>query len=332
MGKPGKPRSGSMGVWPRKRAKNTTARVRSVPTIKEAKLITFPVYKAGMTHVLMIGTDKNRRSSGIEESIPVTILECPPVKIASVRLYAKSGLSEIVKNQINFKVDKEVSKATNVSKNVAKIKTVEDLSKIDLSQYSNLTIQVYTTPKSIDLKKKPDLLEVDLGGNLQEKLDFVKAHIDKPISFNEVFKEGQVVDAHAITKGKGFQGPVKRFGIGLKGHKSEKGVRAVGSLGGWSGQGHVMYRVAHAGQMGFHQRTQFNNTIIKISDKPEEINPKGGLINYGLVKSNYLLIKGSIQGAKKRLILLSEPVRLTRQQTHTSESIKHISTESQQRR
>lgn len=332
MTKPKRPRFGSMGVWPRKRAKNTVARIRSVPQTKEAKLLAFPTYKAGMTHILITGTDKNKRSSGIEESVPVTILECPSIKIASIRLYQKKGTTQIVTEQLNFKVDKEVSRKTKLAKDSAKFKTAEDLAKIDASKYSDLTVQVYTTPKTIDLKKTPELFEIELGGSIQEKIEFVKNHVDKQITIKDVFKEGQLVDSHAVTKGKGFQGPVKRFGIGLKGHKSEKGVRAVGSLGGWSGQAHVMYRIAHAGQMGFHQRTQYNNTILKISDKPEEVNPKGGFINYGLVKSNYLMIKGSVQGPKKRLVLLAEPIRPTKRSTPTSESIKHISKESQQRR
>ncbi len=332
MPKPKRPRFGSMGVWPRKRAKNTVARIRSVPKLKEAKLLSFPTYKAGMTHILITGTDKNKRTSGIDAFEAVTILECPPVKIASIRLYSKEGTGTIVKHQINFKVDKDLSRKTNTPKDSSKIKNTEELSKLDLSKYSDLTIQVYTTPKTIDLKKTPDLFEVELGGNIQEKLEFVKNHVDKLITISQVFKEGQFVDSHGVTKGKGFQGPVKRFGIGLKNHKSEKGVRSVGSLGGWSGQGHVMYRVAHAGQMGYHQRTQYNNNIIKISDKPEEVNPKGGLVNYGLVKSSYVLIKGSIQGPKKRLVLLSEPIRLKKKTSQTSESIKYINTESQQGR
>ena len=114
---------------------------------------------------------------------------------------------------------------------------------------------------------------------------------------------------HAITKGKGFQGPVKRFGVAIRNHKSEKTVRGPGSLGGWISQAHVMYRVAHAGQMGMHQRTHYNNLLLKIGTNPEEINPKGGFVRFGNVKSSYVLIKGSIPGPAKRIIKLTKSIR-----------------------
>jgi len=46
-----------------------------------------------------------------------------------------------------------------------------------------------------------------------------------------VFKEGQYVDVIAVTKGKGFQGVIKRFHVHRRQHKSEKGVRKVGAIG-----------------------------------------------------------------------------------------------------
>ncbi len=328
MPKPKQPRFGSMGVWPRKRAKSMHPRIRSVAKVKEAKLLAFPVYKAGMSRIFAVNTDKNKRMGGSEEVMSVTLLECAPIKIASMRLYKRKDKADYVDSQLNFKTEKEFSRASNVPKE--KFAKLEDIEKINPEEYTDITVQVYTLPKNIDLKKTPETFEISLGGSNKEKIEFIKNHFDKSISITDVFKEGQFVDAHGITTGRGFQGPVKRFGIGLKQHKSEKGVRAVGSLGGWSRQGHVMYRVAHAGQMGFHQRVQYNNFILKISDKPEVVNPRGGFINYGLIKSQFVMIKGSIMGAKKRMILLTEPVRLKKKASYSPDSIKYISTSSHQ--
>lgn len=322
--KKGKPRSGSMQFWPRVRAKKTVARVRSYPKSKEAKLLGFAAYKAGMTHTLITGQDKNKMNAGQETFTPVTILECPPMKIASARLY-KNGQPT---KQINFKTEKELSRKINLPK---KTNGNEELDKITTEHFDEIRVQVYTLPKLIDLKKTPELFELAIGGTPEEQLEYVKNNYDKPITVSDVLAEGSIVDAHAVTKGKGFQGPVKRFGISLTAKKSEKARRNPGSLGGWKSQAHVMYRVAHAGQTGYHLRTQHNNLILKISDKPEEVNPKGGLVNYGLVKSNYLLIKGSIPGPKKRLITLTQPIRAPpKTPKHSSESITYISTESQQ--
>ena len=331
MAKKGRPRYGSMGVWPRKRAKRQYARIRSFPDVKEAKPLFFPAYKAGMTRVSVLGTDKNKTNFGIEESQAVTILECPPIKIASLRLYKKEGHEEIVAKQLNFKADKELFRKI-LKINADKIHSLKDVEAINADEYSDLAIQVYTLPKQIKLKKTPELFELVLGGSLQEKLEFVKNKLDKPITVGEVLKEGQLVDAHGVTTGRGFQGPVKRFGIGLKNHKSEKGRRAPGSVGSWIGQAHTAYRVARAGQTGYHLRTQHNNLIMKIGDKPDEINPKGGFVNYGLVTSSYIMIKGSIQGPKKRLLFLADPIRSNKKVNFSPDTIKHVSKDSPQGR
>jgi large subunit ribosomal protein L3 len=331
MAKKGRPRYGSMGVWPRKRAARPYARIRSFPQLKEVKPLFFPAYKAGMTRVSVLGTDKNKTNYGIEESQAVTILECPPVKIASIRFYKKEGNDLVVVKQLNFKADKEVFRKILKIKD-EKISTVKDLESIKPEEYEDLTLQIYTLPKQINLKKTPEIFELEISGSIQEKLEFVKTKIDKPIIVSDVLKEGQIVDVHGVTKGKGFQGPVKRFGIGLKNHKSEKGQRAPGSVGGWKGQAHIAHRVARAGQTGYHQRTQHNNIIMKISDKAEEINPKGGFVNYGFVKSTYIMMKGSVQGPKKRLLFLAEPTRSRKKVNFSPETIKYISKDSPQGR
>ena len=82
------------------------------------------------------------------------------------------------------------------------------------------------------------------------------------------------------------------------------------------------------GKMGYHKRTDYNKWLVKIGDKVEEINPKGGLLQYGLVKNNYILVKGSIPGSRKRLIILTEPLRSKKDQQQVE--INYISQESKQ--
>lgn len=333
MGKAGRPRFGSMGVWPRVRAKSTLARVRSTPISKEAKPLAFAAYKAGMTKVLATGIDKNKRSANITTSVPVTILECPPMKIASARLYKKGENGLVVDTQLNFKTEKELLRKQPAAKTTEKLASEKDIEKLKADDYDDITIQVYTQPKLTNIKKTPEIFEVKLGGSNQEKLDYIKNNIHKPISAVDTFKEGQLVDLHAVTTGRGFQGPVKRFGIGLKPTKSEKGRRNPGSLGGWKGQAHVMYRVAHAGQTGYHQRTQYNNLLLKMGDKPEDVNLKGGIIRFGVIKNPYILIAGTVPGPKKRLVTITQPIRphIVKQQ-FKADSIVEIKTDSPQGR
>ena len=129
----------------------------------------------------------------------------------------------------------------------------------------------------------------------------------KEISVNEILKDNMYVDTHAITKGHGLQGSVRRFHIGLRQKKSEKTKRAPGNLGP-TYPSRVYYTVAQPGQHGFHKRTEYNKLIMKISDD-SKINPSSGFPRYGLIKNQYLIIKGSIPGSIKRLIIFTPAMR-----------------------
>ncbi|MBR9692375.1 50S ribosomal protein L3 [Candidatus Woesearchaeota archaeon] len=328
MGKRLQPRHGSMGVWPRKRAKRSTARVRGWTTDKKVKgLLAFPVYKAGMTHVMTIDTRKNNPTKGETLTLPSTVLECPPIKLYSVRFYKQDSYgSKVVKEFV-------VGKDKHLFRRLFTKKTTEaGLKDIKPEEYSDITVTVMTQPSKTGIgKKKPEIVESKIGGSTEEQLAWVNEHVGKEIRVNEVFQEGEYVDSHAITKGKGFQGSVRRFGIGLKASKSEKGRRTPGSLGGWTSQQHVMYRVAHAGQTGYHQRTQYNNIILKYGEDPKEVNPSAGFKHFGLVKNDYLLIQGSLQGAAKRMITLTKAVRLydvRKKPLPTVELVAHVRGES----
>jgi len=84
--------------------------------------------------------------------------------------------------------------------------------------------------------------------------------------------------------------------------------------------------VAHAGQTGFHQRIDYNHQILKIDSEP--VNPKGGFIGYGVTKNPCLLIKGSVPGPKKRLIMLTASIRQKR--NDSIPTIHHVSDKSHQ--
>lgn len=297
MSKPRSPRRGSMQFWPRKRAQRIYPRVRSWSKIDGSKLLGFAGYKAGMTHV-RIRDNSSSTTKGQIITIPVTVVECPPLKPFSLRFYKKTPYGLKLSGEILAKnLDKELDRKMNVPKKETKEK--------ELTEADELRLVVYTQPKLVGKKKKPEVFEVGVSGDIT----FGKSLLEKEIKVQDIFKEGQLVDVHAVTKAKGFQGPVKRFGVNLRQKKSEKVKRGPGSLGPWKGQQHTMYRVAHAGQMGYHTRTELNKLVVKIGDKVEEINPKGGFLRYGEVKNDYILVKGSLPGVKKRLLRFVEPMR-----------------------
>ncbi len=310
------PHRGSVQFWPRVRSKKHCPSIRTHPTSKDPKPLGFIAYKAGMTHIMYTNTAKKGNP---EASMPVTVLECPPLKPFSIRFYKNTTHGfKILAEIFNKKVEKELERKTKTSKKETK----------EPENYDYIRLSVYTQPKLTGIgKKRPDVLEIALGGSKEEQLKLAKELLEKQITINDVAKEGEFLDIHSVTKGKGFQGTVKRFGVKIMQHKAEKKKRGIGTLGPWH-PNKVPYTVPQPGKMGYHRRTHYNFKVIKIGDKPEEINPKSGFLRYGLIKNPYILIKGSIAGAAKRPIVLTPSIRCNKQPQPTQ--ITYISLESKQ--
>ena len=330
MGKASKPRSGSMQYWPRKRAKSETVRVRSWANSKDSKILGFAGYKAGMTHALMTDNSKNSPTKGMKIRIPLTIIECPNLKVIGVRFYKKTFFGPRVFGEVEFKSDhKRLSQRKLVAKQQ---KTNMEKYQTEISNLYDIRLMVHTMPDKTTIGKKvPEVFEMGIGGSMEEKFNYAKDVAGKELSILDTFAPGEQIDVKAVTTGKGFQGPVKRFGISIRSRKSEKTKRGPGSIsGGWTSQGHMMYRVAHAGQMGYHTRTEHNKQIVKITDVVDEINPKGGFIGYGFVNNPCVLVKGSVAGPKKRLIRFNKAIRPSKKYAGYNPVVDSISLESKQ--
>lgn len=324
-----RPRFGSMGVWPRKRASRQTPRLRSQPELDEAIPAGFSGYKVGMTHVLATGFNKQKDNTRVRSQVPVTILETPPMRIARVRAYIKDDGQLRPYKELALPTTSQYRRhAPSVSdENAAGTEAIDDL---DIESYHSLRVQVYTQPHKIGLKDKPSVFELQIGGEPSDQASFIKEHIDQPFTVEDVFSEGDRVNITGITKGQGLQGPVKRFGIGLKDHKSGSNRRQPGSLGPWNATQHIMPRVPKAGQDGYHQRTQRNNLILKIDNDADTINVPGGFKHYGNVESTYILLKGSVPGPSSRLLTITHQDGRSEQPGYSSDQIKYVSTESHQ--
>lgn len=303
MGKPHNPRRGSMQFWPRKRAKHSLARIRAWAPNSKPKVLGFIGYKAGMTHIHIVDQRPKSLTKGEKIFMPVTIVECPPMTVYGVSFYKKGLLgSKKITSIFAKKLSKELAKKLQLPKNTKK-------SIDEVSEFEDLRLLIHSNPAQTGIGvKKPKLLEFALGGSKEEKLNYVKEILGKEINISDVFEAGESVDAHGITKGKGFQGTVKRFGVPIRQHKSEKTKRGIGNLGAWTPK-RVDFRVPQAGKMGYHLRTDHNKQIIKVAQEGQEITPNGGIKNYGVVKSNYVLVSGSVMGPKKRALVLTHPIR-----------------------
>lgn len=299
------PRKGSLQFWPRKRARKFLPSVNWNIVSDSKGFKGFVAYKAGMTSVQVRDNTPNSLTKGKDIILPVTILECPKMKIFSVRFY-KNG--KVIKEVLAKNLDKELKRKIKIpKKGSGNIENVKD--------YDDIGVIVYTLVKNAGIKKTPDLSEIGISGNLENKINFVKENLDREISVLNVFDKGQLIDIRGLTKGKGFSGPVKRFGITLKQHRSEKGRRRPGSIGPWH-PARVTFRVPMAGQMGMFTRIAYNSKIIDIGNLNEsQIKDKlKGIKNFGDVKTDYILVKGSVQGPAKRQLLITSPLRQTKKQ------------------
>ena len=323
-----RPRHGSLQYWPRVRAARPYPRVRNLIVPSENRLSGFAGYKAGMTHFMVVDNRPNAMTKGEVIAVPVTIIECPPLKVAAVRLYTDSFDGLKLFKEITTMGDKELGRKLVLPKK--DIAAVAD--DIDLGNIVDVRVNVYTQPKLTSIgKSKPEVFELSVGGkSIQERFDFAKQLLGKEIPVKDVLKEGQQVDVFGVTVGKGFQGPVKRFGLALRQHKAEKTKRGPGSLGGWSNP--RMWTVAHAGQMGFQSRLERNKWVVKLSENPDELPVSGGIIHYGKVRSHFIVVKGSVQGEPKRLLRLMPSRKPSPRLPTQAPTIEYASVVSKQRR
>ncbi|MGD8544245.1 MAG: 50S ribosomal protein L3 [Candidatus Bathyarchaeota archaeon] len=326
------PKRGSLAYLPRGRAAREVGKISFWPSVEQGPtLLGFAGYKAGMTHVFMIEDKQGTPDFGKEIVHPATILDAPPIQVCAIRAYTKNeyGLRTFTEAWMK-KPPKDLNRTLTLPKNSDPnqgLKKIEE----NLDRITEFRLLTITQPKLATVsKKKMDIMEIKVdGGSIEEQFEYAKKLLGKTISITEVFKEGQFIDVVSVTKGKGFQGPVKRWGIKILPRKSRKTRRGVAAIGPWK-PARLLYTVPRAGQMGYHQRTEYNKRILKIGSDGSEVSPKGGFLRYGFVRGTYILVDGSLPGPAKRLIRLRYPARPPRDVPEAPPKITHISLESQQ--
>ena len=322
-----RPRRGSLAYSPRKRARSEVPHIKSWPEGGDKpKVQGFAGYKAGMTHVFVVDYRPTSTTSGKEVMVPVTVVETPPMKVCAVRAYKETpyGLQTLTEIWTD-NLDKELERRIPMPK-----KFNQDWDKFN--GCADVRILAYTQPRLVPSipKKKPEIMEIRIGGGtIEERIEYAKSLLGKELNVKDVIKEGDMIDVVAVTKGKGFQGHVKRWGVKLLSHKNSKHRRMIGTAGSWH-PSFIQPTVPQAGQMGYHQRTEFNKRILKIGDNGEEITPAGGFPHYGIVRNQYVIIHGSIPGPVKRLVRFRDAIRYLKGVKVEKPEITYISTTSKQ--
>lgn len=327
------PRRGSLAYLPRGRASKFVPRIKNWPEYKDgaAKLLGFIGYKAGMTHAVMTVGNVDSPFAGQETVVPVTVIDTPPIRPFSIRGYEASvyGL-KLTTEVLAGTMSEDLKKAMPLPKEYdhdTKMKEFEE----KLDSFAEIRMLIHTQPRLAGIaKKKPDVMEYKVGApNVNEAFEYAKSILGTDIRVADILNEGILIDSIAVTKGHGFQGPVRRWGIRILQHKSRKTKRGVGCIGPWT-PSNIRYSVPRPGQTGFHTRTSFNNKIVKMGERGEEITPSGGFVNYGVIRGDYIMVHGSIPGAVKRPVRIRFAIRPKKGHVDEPVQMSYISTASKQ--
>ena len=190
------------------------------------------------------------------EVVPVTVVEAGPVVVTQVKTIENDGYNAV---QVGFVDAKEKSLNKPQKGHLAAANTL----KKHLKEFRVESVDAYTVGQEI------------------------KA---------DVFAAGEMIDVTGISKGKGFQGPIKRHGQSRGPESHGSGYhRRSGSMGACSYPGRVFKNKKLAGHMGSVKVTVQNLEVVRVdADK------------------NFILVKGAIPGAKGSVVTLKEAVKASK--------------------
>jgi large subunit ribosomal protein L3 len=244
-----------------------------------------------------------------------TVFSAPELKVYGFRAYSiKRGVQFAIGDVFAAELEDAERERISFSKSgkEGSASLSDSLKKIDdsLKDVQSFSALVGVVPSEAGLGiDMPQVQEVGVvGSDPKSQFEYLKGVLGKVVKASEILKAGSYVDTIAITKGKGFEGVITRFGVKRKQHKSRKTVREVGVISPWH-PATVMYTVPRAGQMGFHQRIDKNKRVLAISNAQQNpITPGGGFPHFGDVRGDYLILRGSVPGPIKRLVDLRLPL------------------------
>lgn len=203
----------------------------------------------------ILGTKLGMTQIFTEEGIvlPVTVVEAGPVVVTQIKTTEKDGYNAI---QVGFKDAKEKSLNKPQKGHLA----AANVLKKHLKEFRVDSVEGYTVGQAINA---------------------------------DLFAAGEIIDVTGISKGKGFQGPIKRHGQsrGPESHGSRY-HRRPGSMGACSFPGRVFKNKKLAGHMGSVTVTVQNLEVVRVD-----------------AEKNLILVKGAIPGAKGSVVTIKEAVK-----------------------
>lgn len=305
-------------------------------------------YKAGMTHIVRELDRTGSKAHKKEVVEAVTILETPPMVVVGIVGYIATPnglrhLGTVWASKLSEGVIRRLYKNYRLAKKKAFTKYQEKLAKPEgkklqeaklarMAKYCSV-IRVLAHTQMELLKKgqrKAHIMEIQVnGGTTADKVAYAKSLLEQEVPVGKVFEQDEHIDVLGISKGKGYEGVTARWGVTKLARKTHRGLRKVACIGSWH-PARVSFTVARAGQDGYHHRTEMhkkiyrlgkgyhkgedgkmvtNNAWTEADPTDKSITPLGGFPHYGEVKNDFVMLKGSTVGVKRRVITLRKSIR-----------------------
>jgi len=290
----------------------------------------------------------------------VTVIETPPMVVVGVVGYVETPnglrtLTTVFAEHLSEEYKRRCYKNWYRSKRKAYTKYAQkytlnggkdieqELDRI-ASYCTVVRVIAHTQVKKLNLRiKKAHIMEIQVNGgaDVKAKVEFAKSLFEKEFTVDSVFAKDEQCDVIGVSKGKGYEGVTTRWGVTRLPRKTHRGLRKVACIGSWH-PARVSTTVARAGQNGYFHRTEMNKKIYRIGKKGDQascqtdadlteksITPMGGFVRYGEINEDWVMIKGSCVGVKKRPIILRRSLMVHSSRKHLENiDIKFIDTSS----
>jgi len=363
-----RPRHGSLGFLPRKRTKHHFGKIKSFPkddASKKPHFTAFMTYKAGMTHIVR-DVDKPGSKLHRKEVVEgVSVLEAPPMRCVGFVGYIETpkglrALTSVWAGHLSEECKRRFYKNWHKCKKKAFTKYQarwEEAAGKDGATPMQAEIErakkycqviraiCHTQIGKVRLKtKKAHVKEIQVnGGSISDKVDFITGLFEQEVKVEDVFSKDEMCDIIGVTKGKGTNGVVTRWGVTRLPRKTHRGLRKVACIGAWH-PARVQFQVPRSGQLGYYHRTEMNKKIFRVGKSLKEdpvnakteadltekaITPMGGFKHYGEVREDFLMLKGTVMGPRKKIITVRKSLmpQVSRKATE-SITLKFIDTSS----
>merc|ERR1712194_648935 len=297
-------------------------------------------YKAGMTHIVR---DIDRPGSKLHKKEiveAVSILETPPMVVVGLVGYIETprglrALTSVWAGHLSEECKRRFYKAWHKSKQKAFTKYQKRWSDASKgSEAAPMATEIARAKKYCQViraichtqvskvkigQKKAHVKEIQInGGDVAKKVDFAMGLFEQEVKVADVFSQDEMIDIIGVNRGHGFNGVITRWGCSRLPRKTHRGLRKVACIGTWH-PARVQFQVPRSGQLGYHSRCEINKKIYRIGKNAKEdpngagteadltekgITPMGGFAHFGEVTQDWVMLKGTVMGPKKRIITL----------------------------